>query len=200
MLALRAGVRCAGFPRRYEHHKRSKLLPMSKTILLLVALLFGPFVDAVETLSDYKLGAGDQIRITVYDEPDLSIEVRLSDAGTISYPFLGEIRVAGRTVGELEQRLRDGLKGDYLVEPDISVSILEYRQFYIHGEVESPGGFAYVPGITLRKAIAVAGGFTERASRRKINVIREPNSNPRVISLDEEVRPGDIITIEQSFF
>ncbi|MEX2327428.1 MAG: polysaccharide biosynthesis/export family protein, partial [Pseudomonadales bacterium] len=155
----------------------------------------------VETLSDYRLGSGDQIRITVYDEPDLSMEVRLSDTGSISYPFLGEIQVLGRSVAELEKRIRDGLRGDYLVEPEVSISILEYRPFFIHGEVEAPGGFAYVPGITLRKAIALAGGFTERASRRKIQVIRDGvASGARAIGLDEELQPGDIITVEQSFF
>lgn len=152
--------------------------------------------------SDYRLGSGDEIKITVYDEPDLSLEIPLSDAGTISYPFLGEIKVLGLTVGELERTIRDGLKGDYLVNPDVTVSVLKYRQFYIHGEVESPGGFPYVPGITLRKAVALAGGFTERASKRKIYVIRESSGTkePRSMSLDEEVQPGDIITVEQSFF
>lgn len=174
------------------------------SVLLFCLSMSGPS-HGVETLSGYKLASGDVIRINVFDEPELSIEgLRLSDAGTISYPFLGELQVTGLTVGELEKKINSGLKGDYLVEPEVTVSIVTYRQFYIHGEVEEPGGFPYVPGITLRKAVAVAGGFTERASKRKIFVIRDgeiQNSNVgRPISLDEMISPGDIITVEQSFF
>ena len=170
----------------------------------LVLVGFGAFAVAeVETLSDYRLGSGDQIKITVFDEPELSMEVRLSDAGTISYPFLGELRVLGLTVGQIERRIFEGLKGDYLIKPEVTVSMLEYRRFYVNGEVQAPGGFPYVPGITLRGAVAMAGGFTERASRRKISVIREgsiPPGQPRAIDLEDDLRPGDVITIEQSFF
>lgn len=174
---------------------------------LLVWVALGFFCTkglAAESLSDYRLGSGDMIKITVFEEPDLGLEVRLSDAGTVSYPFLGELRVSGLTVGQLEDRITSGLKGDYLVNPNVTVSVVEYRQFYIHGEVENPGGFAYLPGLTLRKAIALAGGFTERASRNKMYVIRDDmeynSERGRQISLDEELAPGDIVTIEQSFF
>ena len=157
-----------------------------------------------DTLSDYRLGSGDSIKISVYEEPELALEVRLSDAATISYPFLGEIQVLGLTVGQLEEKIISGLKGDYLVNPNVTVSVAEYRQFYIHGEVKSPGGFSYLPGLTLRKAIALAGGFTERASRSKMYLIRDGVAHGtdlgRQISLDEELSPGDIVTIEQSFF
>ena len=175
-----------------------------KTLISLALLVFCPLAMAAETLSDYRLGSGDMIKITVFEEPDLGLEVRLSDAGTVSYPFLGELRVSGLTVGQLEDRIIGGLKGDYLVNPSVTVSVMEYRQFYIHGEVENPGGFAYLPGLTLRKAVALAGGFTERASRSKMYVIRDgvgyDSERGRQISFDEELDPGDIITIEQSFF
>lgn len=154
-----------------------------------------------ESISDYRLGSGDAIKISVYEEPELGLEVRLSDAGTVSYPFLGEIEVAGLTVGKLETTITEGLKGDYLVDPNVTVSVVEYRQFYINGEVSRPGGFPFLPGLTLRKAIALAGGFTERASRSKMFVIRDKSSGKgRLIGLDEELAPGDIITVEQSFF
>lgn len=177
--------------------------PLKLTVVALFLAWFSAGTLAVQTLSDYRLGSGDKIKITVYDEQDLSMEIRLSDAGTISYPFLGEIQVAGLTVGQLESKISQGLQGDYLVHPEVSVAIEEYRQFYIHGEVKQPGGFPYVPGITLRKAIALAGGFTERASHSKIYVIHD---NARAtgegdpIKLDDEINPGDTITVEQSFF
>ena len=130
------------------------------------------------------------------------MEVRLSDAGTISYPFLGELRVSGNTVSQLEAQIVNGLIGDYLIDPKVNVSVTEYRPFYVNGEVESPGGFPYQPGLTLRKAIALAGGFTERASKTKITVLSEGavDGKQRQISIDEMLVPGDIVTVEQSFF
>ncbi len=172
--------------------------------LLFTVLLVCSSITVAQGLSGYRLASGDVVRIAVYEEPDLLLEVKLSDAGTISYPFLGEVEVAGMTVGQLESRIIDGLKGDYLVDPKVTASVLEYRPFYIHGEVESPGGFQYSPGLTLRKAIALAGGFTERASRSKMYVIRDgvttDNDKGRQIRLSEELLPGDIVSIEQSFF
>lgn len=171
--------------------------------LVCLFLCFAAPVQA-SALSDYRLGSGDTIKITVFEEPDLGLEVRLSDAGTVSYPFLGEIVVSGLTVGQLQEKITDGLRGDYLVSPNVTVSVVNYRQFYIHGEVENPGGFPFLPGLTLRKAIALAGGFTERASRSKMFVIREGVAYEREvgnnISLDDSLAPGDIVTIEQSFF
>jgi len=173
-------------------------------ILCILACLIFPASIAANSLSDYRLGSGDAIKISVYEEPELGLEVRLSDAATISYPFLGELQVAGLTVGQLEEKITSGLKGDYLVNPNVSVSLAEYRQFYVHGEVKSPGGFSFVPGLTIRKAIALAGGFTERASRSKMFVIRDgeeyASDKGEQISLDDELSPGDIVTVEQSFF
>src|SRR6185503_6891942 len=121
------------------------------------------------SLSNYRLGSGDVISIQVLGEEDLRRErIRLSDAATISYPILGEIKLFGKTVAELEALIRDGLKGRYLVNPQVTVAIIEYRSFYINGQVEKPGGYAYVPGLTVRKAISLAGGFRERASKEKI--------------------------------
>ena len=158
---------------------------------------------AVKTMPGYKLGSGDKIKISVYDEKDLSMEVTLGDSGTISYPFLGDIKVTGLTVGQVQDEITQGLKDGYLVNPEVTVSIEAYRPFYIHGEVKSPGSFPYVPGITLRKAIALAGGFTERASHSKIYVIHDNSTGNGVgdqMQMDQEIRPGDTITVEQSFF
>ncbi|MEM7027417.1 MAG: polysaccharide biosynthesis/export family protein [Pseudomonadota bacterium] len=153
-------------------------------------------------LSDYALGTGDTVRIQVYDEEDLYLESRVSDRGTISYPFLGELKVTGLTPNQLEGVITSQLKGDYLINPKVSVDILEYRQFYVNGEVEDPGGFPFQPGITVRKAISIAGGFKERASKEKINIIHDddPEGESTPVKLDEYIRPGDIITVEESFF
>jgi polysaccharide export outer membrane protein len=170
--------------------------------LWLLLLLVSGITTAADAMSEYKLGAGDKISIHVFDEPDLSMEYTLSGAGTISYPFLGEINVMGMTVGALEARVVSGLKGAYLVDPKINVTIKEYRQFFIQGEVTKSGGYPYQPGLTLRRAISIAGGLTERASEKKIFVIRETDATKekKSIDLDEPVYAGDSVTVEQSFF
>ena len=155
------------------------------------------------SLSNYRLGSGDVISIQVLGEEDLKREkIRLSDAATISYPILGEIRLYGKTVAELETLIREGLTGRYLVNPQVTVTIVEYRSFFINGQVEKPGGYAYMPGLTVRKAVSLAGGFKERASKEKIFVIRDddPKKTSTRVSQDETVHPGDIITVEESFF
>jgi len=154
-------------------------------------------------LSTYRLGSGDLITVRVLGEDDLKREkVRLSDAGTMSFPVLGEIKVQGMTVGELQDFITKGLKGRYLLNPQVTVSIDEYRNFYVNGMVEKPGGYPFSPGLTVRKAIALAGGFRERASHDKINVIRDddPKQIPHKVDLNSPVLPGDMLTVEESFF
>lgn len=173
-------------------------------LLIVVALFCLPCgcVTAEELADPYsfKLGPGDHIQITVFSEENLSMDFRLNDTGTLNYPFLGELKVAGLSVVELEQLITDGLTGPYLVDPDVTVSIKEYRPFFLHGEVQEPGGIAYQPGLTLQKAIALAGGFTERAAKRKITVIRSGDPVARRITPNDPVRAGDVITVHQSFF
>jgi polysaccharide export outer membrane protein len=155
------------------------------------------------SISNYRLASGDVISIQVLGEEDLKREkIRLSDAATISYPILGEIKLFGMTVAELERVIRDGLKGRYLVNPQVTVTIVEYRNFYINGQVERPGGYPYSPGLTVRKAVSIAGGFRERASKDKINIISDDDRSqkPRRVDQNTMVKPGDIITVEESFF
>jgi len=156
-----------------------------------------------DTLSQYKLSTGDVISISVFGEDDLKRDkVRLTDAGTISYPVLGEIQVRGKTVGELEKYITDGLRGTYLVNPRVSVTIDEYRPYFINGQVANNGSFPYQPGLTVRKAVAIAGGFKERASQSKITIVRDgdPTNTPVKADLNTPVHPGDTITVGESFF
>ncbi len=172
-------------------------------IVYLLLILLANTAAAERIEESYRLARGDVVGIHVYGEEDLSFdEVKLSGRGKISFPFLGEIDARGLTVGELEQVLIDGLKPDYLIDPRIVVSIRQYRQFYVDGEVGQPGGYPFQPGLTLRKAISLAGGFTERASKSKVQIIGEDDEDgePRSESLDYVVKPGDTITVKQSFF
>jgi polysaccharide export outer membrane protein len=154
-------------------------------------------------LSAYPLGAGDVISIRVFGEDDLTKEkIRLTDAGTIFYPVVGEFRVLGLTLGELERAIDERLRGRILVNPRVSVEINEYRPFYINGMVHRPGAYPFQPGLTVRKAASLAGGFRERASRSRIFLISEKDltKTPLRVDLDAPVGPGDIVTVEESFF
>lgn len=157
-----------------------------------------------EGVSTYRLSAGDVISVRVFNEPEFTQEkIRLTDAGTLSFPVLGELPVLGRTVGEIEAMITQRLKGRILVNPQITVWIEQYRPFFINGMVERPGAYPYLPGLTVRKAASIAGGFRERASMNKIFVQRETaarGDKPERTNLDAEIGPGDTITVEESFF
>ena len=176
---------------------RSTLLPG----LLLLSVMAS--AEPVGNLSTYKLGAGDVVSIRVFGEEELTREkVRLSDAGTLSYPVLGELRVQGMTVGDLEKLIIESLKGRILVNPRVSVQLDEYRPFFVNGMVEKPGSYPYLPGLTVRKAASIAGGLKGRASKSGIYIIRsgDPSQQAYKVDLNETVLPGDTIIIEQSFF
>ncbi|GAD02237.1 polysaccharide biosynthesis/export family protein [Agarivorans albus] len=179
---------------------RKHIARLKKGLVLLVGVLC--FSLHAETVSNYRLAAGDSFRVSVYGEPELSLETRLSDDGFIRYPFLGEIRVRGLTLTELQLQIQNGLKGDYLVDPMVQVTMVEYRPFFINGEVARPGAYPYQPGLTVNRAITLAGGFTERAGKSKITIQAEgatPDERERV-SLEDRVSAGDVLNIPQSFF
>lgn len=175
---------------------------LTRPLTLLVVLLLA-VARSGWAAEEYRLNAGDTIQIHVYGEEDLSFQqVLIGSNGRISYPFLGELQVAGKTVMALEQELVAGLRPDYLIDPRISVSIVRYRPFFVNGEVKQPGGLEYQPGLTLRKAISLAGGFTERANRKEVLVIADddPGREEKQVDLEYRVQPGDIITVQDTFF
>jgi protein involved in polysaccharide export with SLBB domain len=170
--------------------------------LVLLLWFAAPAALAQPTDSDYKLGPGDRIIIKVFGEEDLSMDVRLNDTGRLNYPFLGELVVQGLTVAELEQLITRGLKDSYLRDPTVTVLIAEYRPFFVNGEVQKPGAFPYQAKLTVEQAIALGGGFTQRASHSRIDVIRanDPQHKAVRVELTDPVFPGDIITVKQSIF
>ena len=179
---------------------------LAAVIVMLLGTLaaFGAHAQARnDALSSYRLNSGDVISIRVFGEDEFSREkIRLTDAGTVSFPVLGEVAVLGRTVGEIEKLITDQLKGRYLVNPRVSVWIDEYRSFFVNGMVEKPGAYPFQPGLNVRKAISIAGGLKERASVNKIFVVRDKDTShqPSKVDLNAEVGPGDTITVEESFF
>lgn len=169
----------------------------SLSVLLLLAC------SAVASAAQYQLGSGDVIRISVHGEPDLSFEeIRLTDAGSFTFPFIGEVDANGKTSSQVRNMLTEALKDGFLVDPRVSVSVVSYREFYIAGEVKRPGGYPYQPGLTLDRAIALAGGLTERASTKRMTIVRgsENGRAAERATMDTLVRPGDTINIDEGFF
>ena len=159
----------------------------------------GPIAPAQE----YRLGTGDVISVRVYGgEEDIRLErIRLDDSGGLVLPF-GDFKVHGRTTREVETAITDSVRGRLLRNPRVSVTIDEYRPFFVDGQVGRPGAYPYQPGLTVRKAVTIAGGFRERASLEKIFLMREPDRThtPVKVDLNTPVGPGDTIVVQESFF
>ena len=155
----------------------------------------------VSSESEYRLGAGDKIKVFVFGEADMTVEVRLGASGDMRYPFLGKIHVAGMTLPELQREISSELSRGYLVDPQVRVSIEEFRSFYVNGEVKNPGGYPFQPGLTVRKAISLAGGFTENADRNKLFLIHasDEKRHESKVALDQEMGPDDTLTVKKSF-
>jgi polysaccharide export outer membrane protein len=150
----------------------------------------------------YLLDTGDRLRVVVYDQPSLTNIYEVDQSGRVSMPLIADVDARGATTDELAQRIEARLATAYLREPDVTVEVSAYRPFFVLGEVQTPGQFAYVPGITAETAIAMAGGFSDRANKRTVRVSRTLNgklveARVRVI---EPIRPGDTIYVPESLF
>jgi protein involved in polysaccharide export with SLBB domain len=169
---------------------------------LLMGLCLSFSAAAADDSGSYRLSSDDEISITVFDEPDMSIKkIKVGTNGTISMPLLGQVTIKGLTVTELEKELTNRLLDGYLKKPYVTVSISEYRPFYISGEVKKPGSYPYRKDLTIEKAVALAGGFTERASKSTISLVgEEARRNVSSATLNNAVKPGDVITVSESFF
>ena len=150
----------------------------------------------------YVLGNGDSISILVFDEPDLTMDSQIGDSGEINYSYLGALKVSGKTPVQLEREITSALQDGYLVNPSVNVTIKQYRPFFINGEVRNPGSYAFQPGLTLEKAVTLAGGLTDRASSRRMFVIRadSEDQDKKRIRMSAPVGPGDVIEINEGFF
>ena len=150
----------------------------------------------------YRLAPGDGVRIDVFNEPELSLGASIESSGSINYPLLGRVQAAGLTVRQLEASIEAGLRGDYLVQPDVRVSIHHYRPIFVTGMVRKVGSFPYTIGLTVERALAMAGGITEFGSSNKIYVQREstPEDKKEKVDLDQPIFPGDTISVEERLF
>ncbi|MFC4348520.1 polysaccharide biosynthesis/export family protein [Kordiimonas lipolytica] len=158
--------------------------------------------DGLDVTVRYQLGSGDQIRVTVYGEEDLSGEFELDGTGVISMPLIGATKVGGMDLDKAEQLIAEKLADGYLINPRVSVEVMNYRPLYILGEVKKPGSYPFVNGMTILNAVALASGFTYRAAKKKITITRKVDGIEQDIEVTDAtlVLPGDIITVPERFF
>lgn len=151
------------------------------------------------TASAYGLGAGDQLRVTVFNDPRLTGEFRITDTGTIALPLVGAIPAAGRTTTELERSIERALRARNLFnDPSVAVEVSEYRPVFVLGMVERGGQTPYQPGMSVLSAVAVVGGFNYRAVTEKVSITRlGPDGLPREYLGDRQslLQPGDVVTV-----
>lgn len=206
MTQTHLALMASGRNRRRGRRRTGAWLAGIQAVLLL--LLSGlthaqdtPAADA-DSVSGYQLGPRDRISVTVFNHPDLSGEYVLDGDGRFSMPLIGVVDAAGKTPVELEEVLVNRFRPDYLVNPRISIEVRNYRPYYLIGEVQKTGSFPYVAGITYLTAIAMAGGYTYRAKKDVVYVIRGNDPEQEEIKLDanEKVQPGDIIRVAERLF
>lgn len=149
--------------------------------------------------SPYFLDSGDMVQVTVFAQLDLSRIYSIDDAGYISMPLVGTIVARGTTTKELAKRITQAYAAGYLVDPDVGVEVQTYRPFFIQGAVINAGSYPYMSGMTVRKAISVAGGYSRTANRKTAIIYRGRNGRIAKgrVALDLPIFPGDTIEIAE---
>ena len=151
---------------------------------------------------EYQLGVADKVRVTVFGEEALTGEFLVGGNGKISLPLIGETRAAGLTISEFQDEISDALRQGYITQPRVSAEVLNYRPFYILGEVKNPGTYPFTNELTVLNAVATAGGFTYRADMRRVSIKRGTNAGDDEFALTPSTRvaPGDTIRIRERLF
>lgn len=182
---------------------------MNLCVLVLLSILLAgcsapppPLMDDTTVNAEqYLLGPGDTVNINVANQPDLTMRVVLDNSGAINYPYIGNLVLKGKTAGQVDAEITQRLRKGYLLQPMVTVNIAEFRKFYISGEVENPNGYAYEPGMTVEKAIALGGGFTDRADRKDLSLRKASTGELlKYVDVTHSVHPGDILIIGMGFF
>ena len=191
---------------------RARLLPALRTGVLTVLALAAAACQSPEAAplspgppvaaTSYRLGAGDHIRIITFGEERLSGEFTVSELGVVSLPLIGTVKAGGLTIGEFSDRVEGALAQGFLKNPRVSVEVLNYRPFYILGEVGKPGEYPFTNGLTVTNAVAAAGGFTYRANTHRVFIRAQDDAREHVAPLTSTtpVHPGDTIRIPERIF
>lgn len=170
---------------------------------LLLLLAVPALGQEASSLSDYLLGPGDRVNVQVFGHEDLSTQASIGANGAIALPLIGQVKASGLTVSELENTVIGRLDKDFVVDPKVSIEVMVYRPFFILGEVKKPGKYDYVVGLSVRKAVAMAEGFTRRGKEEPVVLIRENRDGDArkfEAMLDEQVFPGDIVEVQRRLF
>ena len=152
---------------------------------------------------DYKLGANDRLRITVFGQPTLTGEYTLDGNGVLAFPLIGNVQASGVTTSQLQQAIATKLSPDYLVNPNVSAEVITRRPFYVIGEVQKPGNYTYVTSLTAINAVAMAGGFTRRA-RKNDFYVRRTSADGQTVRVEAHsgtlLQPGDTLEVRERIF
>lgn len=153
-------------------------------------------------IEEYRLGVADKVRVTVFGEAALTGEFLVGGNGKISLPLIGETQASGLTISEFQAEVAEALRNGFITEPRVSAEVLNYRPFYILGEVNSPGEYPYTNSLTVLNAVATAGGFTYRADNRRVYIKRADADAEAEYPLTTATRvaPGDTIRIRERLF
>jgi polysaccharide export outer membrane protein len=196
-------------------------ISMKRNVLFIMLFMIA-FVGnclASSDISGYRVGEGDVLKVTVYDNPDLATTVRVTSDGTIHFPLVGEVKIDGLTVSQVAEKLAHVLAQGYIVNPQVSVFMEEFRskKVVIMGQVKTPGLYELSGPTTLLELISKAGGLTtdageEATIKRKIPNPKDPEEILTVnlkklmekgdTSLDLPVQDGDNVFVSKagSFF
>jgi polysaccharide export outer membrane protein len=151
---------------------------------------------------EYRLGHGDRLRIIVFGEENLSGEYQIDATGRLALPLVGEVQLASLSVRQSERAIEDLLRGGYLNDPRVSIEVLNFRPFYILGEVQKPGEYPYTSGLTVFNAVATAGGFTPLANQHRA-LIKRAGSESEVevpVTAATPIGPGDTLRVQKGAF
>lgn len=153
-------------------------------------------------VQNYLLGSGDQLRVTVFGQADLTNTYEVDKGGNITVPLIGAVPARGTTTAAVADAIKIKLRTSFVRNPDVSVEVARYRPFFIMGEVASGGQYQYVAGLTVQQAVAIAGGFSPRASRSLVDVTRQTAGREvtLVARLTDPVLPGDTVNIRERLF
>ena len=157
---------------------------------------------AMTTAPAYRLDAGDKLRVIVFGEMDLGGEYEVDGSGYVRLPLIGQLRAGGLAVNEFENSMKAELEKGYLKNARVSVEVINYRPFYILGQVNKPGEYPYVNGMSVLNAVALAGGYTYRANESNVYIRSRDSEEERLTPANQmtRVQPGDIITVRERFF
>ncbi len=182
--------------------KTIKISQLVTHALLILTFCSGLISGSAMAENLYHLDTGDQVRVTVFNHPDLSGDFEISGEGTISMPLVQDVNLQGLSVKEAVTLIIGKLKPAYLRNPRVSIDVLNYRPFFIIGEVKQPGSYPYMSGLTVLSAVAVAGGYTRRANSKGVKITRGGGADKTSFQATAvtKVLPGDVIEIKESLF